>query len=192
MLSKSKLNLLMAFSLISLVSVGFSSWNISFTNEMIVNGSFDVDEVYTNETFVNVDSIESFRYYNTGFLTDDNKISTKGTIAINLTVDVNKCKEEMGNISSVNVELILKYANRLNQSYDIFNHISVRASDNYSVSDSYSSSTWTHTTYATIPTLSDSDISFTVYYDFEIDANEFKESTFAFLQSNAFSLIVMV
>ena len=116
MLSKSKLNLLMAFSLITLVSVGFSSWNISFTNEMTVNGSFDVDEVYTNETFVNVDSIESFRYYNTGFLTDDNKISTKGTIAINLTVDVNKCKEEMGNISSVNVELILKYANRLNPS----------------------------------------------------------------------------
>ena len=128
MLSKSKLNLLMAFSLMTLVSVGFSSWNISFTNEMTVNGSFDVDEVYTNETFVNVDSIDSFRYYNTGFLTSDN----------------------------------------------------------------YSSSTWTHTTYATIPTLSDSDISFTVYYDFEIDSNEFKESTFDFLQSNAFSLIVMV
>ena len=192
MLSKSKLNLLMAFSLIALVSVGFSSWNISFTNEMTVNGSFDVDEVYTNETFVNVDSIDSFRYYNTGFLTSDNKISTKGTIAINLTLDVDKCKEEMGNVSSVDVELILKYANRLNLSYDIFKNVSVRVSDNYSSNNNYSSSTWTHTTYATIPTLSDNDVSFTVYYDFEIDYNEFKESTFDFLQSNAFSLIVMI
>lgn len=199
MLTKGRLNLIAVFSLITLVSVGFSSFSITNSQAKEVFGGFGVDEVISNDQFVKVTNTSCFRYYNTGFLSDDeetyNEIVDTGYITIDMTIDAVEVRKLYGHVDSLVVDLLLRYSDSIHYGdYAIFDNCTI-TSNGYTVETNYTPSSPTRhnakVEVTGLATCGDS-LSFSVVYAFTISEEEFTSKTYSFLKGNDFTLIANV
>lgn len=96
MSKKPKIIVAMFFMYVSLICVGFASWTISNGSAAnpSIDGSIVVDNVInTSDVLVMTDKTRMFDYYNSGFVESDGTITLKGSIYLEYTLEINKCKE---------------------------------------------------------------------------------------------------
>lgn len=129
MLSKSKMNILLALCLISITSIGFSSWVIvQDSNPLHIQGNIDVDNVINSKDYVYLDTskgdnesgITCFNYTDTGYLNESDTITDTGYIDAYFIIDLEKCKTLFTEYNSIDVLLTLKYANNNPTTFNIF------------------------------------------------------------------------
>lgn len=95
MSKKPKILAAMLFMYVSLICVGFASWTISngsATNPSIY-GSIVVDNVINTSDVLVMASNKMFDYYNSGFVESDGTITLKGSIYLEYTLAIDKCKD---------------------------------------------------------------------------------------------------
>lgn len=118
MLSKFKINLILVLCMLSLISIGFSSWNITL-DAINVDANISVDNVVNSEDYIYLDttkgdnntSISCFKYKNNGYLDNNGEISNTGYINAYFIIDLNKCKLLFSKSNSIYLSITLKYAN---------------------------------------------------------------------------------
>lgn len=121
-LSNKKINLILGLCLVSLISIGFSSWTIG-EGGLIDNpsGGIIVDDVEYYADYIRLkDDIEVFKYYNNGFLHDSYFVGDEGHIIAKYEMNISNCKNKFAGNSTLEVELSLKYSNDVNTSFNIF------------------------------------------------------------------------
>lgn len=138
MISKMKINLILSLCLISLISIGFSSWFISEDGSLphFTEGSFETDTVIYSKEYIYLDNskgdldsnniptgIKCFKYSEDGYLDENDIPISEGYVNAYFVIDINKCKSIFFN-NNVNVNLILKYANNNNTQLNIFKNYS--------------------------------------------------------------------
>ena len=118
MLSKFKINLIFLLCMLSLVSIGFSSWSITL-DAINVDANISVDNVVNSEDYIYLDTtkgdnntgISCFKYKNNGYLDNNGEISNTGYINAYFIIDLNKCKLLFSKSNSIYLSITLKYAN---------------------------------------------------------------------------------
>ena len=118
MLSKFKINLILVLCMLSLISIGFSSWNITL-DAINVDANISVDNVVNSEDYIYLDTtkgdnntgISCFKYKNNGYLDNNGEISNTGYINAYFIIDLNKCKLLFSKSNSIYLSITLKYAN---------------------------------------------------------------------------------
>ncbi len=119
MFTKFKVYLCMILCMISLVSVGFSSWTIYGLDEEEIELSINSDNVINSKDYVYLDTtkgennsgIDCFKYYEYGYLDKDGYLSNYGYITTFYKLDLKKCKELFGSDNdSIEINLKLHYA----------------------------------------------------------------------------------
>ena len=79
---------------ICIFSIGFSSWTICMGDTITAQGNFLAEDVFLSNEFIyiNNQSNVSLKYYETGFIDENNNITTKGSMSVDYCIDVTKCK----------------------------------------------------------------------------------------------------
>ena len=127
MLSKLKINIIVLLCILSLISVGFSSWSITI-DDRYIDGNISTDNVINSEDYIYLDTtkgdnntgISCFKYKKEGYLGSDNNITDKGYIDAYFIIDLNKCKTLFANSNALDLTIILKYAENNPTSLNIF------------------------------------------------------------------------
>ena len=137
MISKTKINFILCLCLISLISVGFSSWYISKDDFITsIEGSFETDKIIYSKEYIYLDhskgdldnnniptGIQCFKYSENGYLDENNVPINEGYVNAYFIIDINKCKSIFSS-NNINVTLTLKYANNNNTKLNIFKNYS--------------------------------------------------------------------
>ena len=114
MLSKFKINLILVLCMLSLISIGFSSWNITL-DAINVDANISVDNVVNSEDYIYLDTTKGdnscFKYKNNGYLDNNGEISNTGYVNAYFIIDLNKCKLLFSKSNSIYLSITLKYAN---------------------------------------------------------------------------------
>ena len=117
MISKMKINLILSLCLISLISIGFSSWYISEDDNGIY-GSLDVDnvgEIDLNESIYYINGSEDgFDYY----IFDNKYYFTKTSYSIKIKINPKNIEQKLSNYGMLFVTFGISYTTTLD--YDIF------------------------------------------------------------------------
>lgn len=143
MFTKTKIYICMFLCLISLVSVGFSSWTITGLEEESFDVSITADKVINSKEYVYLDTtkgennsgIDCFKYYEYGYWSEDGTHATDtGYIKTYYVLDLKKCYELFGsNYSSVNVVINLQYAEDVNTDLNLFKY-QIKSSGSHDIS----------------------------------------------------------
>lgn len=100
--------LLMILMSISMFSIGFASWTIvNPLDEASSAGTFESDDVIRFDDYITYSDVELLKYNKDGFVGDNPYVST---IKSTITVDIIKCKEVFGDLSTIQIKVNLKYA----------------------------------------------------------------------------------
>ena len=110
------------FALVSLVCIGFSTWNI--TNQVVESqslaGSIKADNVINSSEYINFDTsadadttkdgMEVFDYCADGFIVE-NTISKTATLKAHFKIDLTHCKETFSDYASLQAVITLRGTN---------------------------------------------------------------------------------
>ena len=85
---KSKITMLAIIMYLSLICVGFASWSISVEPGDSQTGSNQIvtQPVVNTSDAITVNSTQSFRYFNNGFISNENSLVYSATIEVNITI----------------------------------------------------------------------------------------------------------
>lgn len=115
MVSKSKISFILFLCIISLISVGFSSWVIIAPDEpAYASGGIIADDEFIDgdgdNLYVSLDEENTmpFRYNENGFVNEDGYNVMSGTMTINLLIDFTKFKEA-NTASSMKLNIVLSH-----------------------------------------------------------------------------------
>ena len=112
---------------LSLISVGFASWNI--TSEPVVDSTqtnITTDIVINSSEYVYLDTtkgengITCFNYCSTGYINSGNIVVDTGYINTYYTIDQKKCADIFYNYNSIKITIKLKYDASTPSNTDIF------------------------------------------------------------------------
>lgn len=140
MFTKTKIYICMFLCLISLVSVGFSSWTITGLEEESFDVSITADKVINSKEYVYLDTtkgenssgIDCFKYYEYGYLDSDGYISNYGYITTYYKLDLKKCYDLLGSDSdSLEINLKLQYVDDVTVGTDGINLFETSSSNQY-------------------------------------------------------------
>ena len=199
MKSKFKLVIMTLFGMLSLFSIGFASWVL--TKPIGDNiGSIDtiVYETHDNAKYIQIEDIDVFDYYNTGFVeyNDSNKVTIThdGKITVTFTLNLSNYIADFGN-TGMTIELLLKHAST-NKDLDVFANsspftISSTVSDELVATSNSSISTQGCLTTIDLSVLPESNsVTFTVTYDLHFEGThaEFKSQVFEKLKNVRFAI----
>ena len=87
MISKKIVSLLMLLSTFAIISIGFSSWTITQQGILAIEEEIIIDNMASSTALVN-NSYSDLRYYDTGFINDDNQIVNQGVISLDYTLNL--------------------------------------------------------------------------------------------------------
>lgn len=128
--SKTIITLITILSLLSLVSIGFASWTIAYSDvDNYFDGSVTVDKVVNSLDFIEIDNekfsdgISPFKYYEYGFLDDDNFVTNVGVLKVYFKLNIQNIINNYGDYNSV-VELTIKLKYNCDLNYDIIKNMS--------------------------------------------------------------------
>ena len=119
MFTKFKVYLCIILCMISLVSVGFSSWTITGLEEESFDVSITADKVINSKEYVYLDTtkgennsgIDCFKYYEYGYLDSEGYLSNYGYISTYYKLDLKKCYDLLSSDSdSIEINLKLQYS----------------------------------------------------------------------------------
>lgn len=118
MLSKFKINLIFLLCMLSLVSIGFSSWSITL-DAINVDANISVDNVVNSEDYIYLDTTKGdnntgiccFKYKNNGYLDNSGEIANTGYVEAYFIMDLDRCKLLFSQSNSMYLSITLKYAN---------------------------------------------------------------------------------
>ena len=118
MLSKFKINLIFLLCMLSLVSIGFSSWSITL-DAINVDANISVDNVVNSEDYIYLDTTKGynntgiccFKYKNNGYLDNNGEITNTGYVEAYFIMDLDRCKLLFSQSNSMYLSITLKYAN---------------------------------------------------------------------------------
>jgi hypothetical protein len=123
-MKKRTVNLLTFLMMLSLCSVGFSSWIIAPGNEdFTIDENIVTDPAIDASSFVPVSSIKHFSYSDRGFVNSaDQKVaSSTGTIIVNYTIKLDMFNDIYPDEESLKFKIVLKYADSINhKNFNIF------------------------------------------------------------------------
>ena len=131
MFTKFKVYLCIVLCMISLVSVGFSSWTIAGLEEEKTEGVITTDKVINSKEYVYLDTskgennsgIDCFKFYEYGYLNGDGYLTDTGTITTYYVLDLKKCAELLRNENdSIELTLKLQYANNITTNLNLFQY----------------------------------------------------------------------
>lgn len=122
MFTKFKIYLYIILCMISLVSVGFSSWTIYGLDEELVEQTITTDNVINSKDYITCTSIESFDYSQYGYLDKNGRITSEGNIVVKYSINLKKCKELFSENSLVMI-LRLQYSDNFRTNLNLFNEI---------------------------------------------------------------------
>ena len=140
MISKKIVSLLMLLSTFAIISIGFSSWTITQQGILAIEEEIIIDNMASSTALVN-NSYSDLRYYDTGFINDDNQIVNQGVISLDYTLNLEECVNDFSNFNSVAVNITLKYSdsntdfNLINNYLSIDNGYVITTSNDYLVDD---------------------------------------------------------
>lgn len=97
--------------LLSLVCIGFSSWNIVYDRSDYVNGNIDVDEIIDGTKYISCTEFTLFDFFKTGFVNSDGIISYTANINSKFNINLEECREEFTNSTSLEVIIDLSRSN---------------------------------------------------------------------------------
>lgn len=147
MFTKFKVYLCMILFMISLVSVGFSSWTIHGLNSEEIMQTIEADNVINSKDYVYLDTtkgennsgIDCFKYYEYGYWSEDGNYATDtGYIKTHYVLDLKKCYELFASdFSSVKVVINLQYADDVNTDLNLFKY-QIKSSGSHDISVSCS------------------------------------------------------
>lgn len=133
MLTRGKVLLLTILCLLSLVSIGFASWTITESDEEIVYGSMQTDNVINSAEFVQLNrelgetenpGIKCFDYQESGYLSEDGTyVTDTGYIYIYFVLDLEKCYNLFSSdYNSIDITLNLRYASSVTTDLNLFKY----------------------------------------------------------------------
>ena len=122
MLKQYKTMIILTLCMLTLVSVGFSSWIVTTPSATIdADGYLEADSIIDNNDFVGKPTVTAFKYNDVGFLTDDNILTNKGEIKIDYNINLTNCRSFFTeSYDSLSFDVALKYANGFTSTYNIF------------------------------------------------------------------------
>ena len=106
-------SILIILAFLSIISVGFASWVTINDSDITIKGSIVVDNVLDSNNYITCDKMKIFKYFKTGFVSDDNKIVETGSISFDLVINNKTCKEKFKNEQNLEISLQLE-SNNLN------------------------------------------------------------------------------
>lgn len=111
MSKKPKILAAMLFMYVSLICVGFASWTISNGSAAnpSIDGSIVVDNVINTSDVLVMTKNSMFDYYNSGFVESDGTITLTGSIYLEYTLDINKCKDVFNEDNNLVIYVDLKH-----------------------------------------------------------------------------------
>ena len=132
---KAKMSLLVFLTSLSIVSIGFSSWSITAETTAEINGNIEVDNVSDSKEFIKLDTtkgdmidpsknlhsgIDTIDYCQTSFINSNGMVDDTGEIKNYYIIDQAKCKNLFVGCDSLKVTLTIKYIDKINPTYNIF------------------------------------------------------------------------
>lgn len=123
---------------LSIMSVGFASWVTANDSPISsIEGSIQVDDVIESNEYITNVSPTKLKFYKTGFVTNEGSISQTGTMSIELTIDIKKCKETFKDVTSLNLYFTTTYSD---DSFNFFNDptnlpVTIKVSDDSLISN---------------------------------------------------------
>ena len=200
---KTKMSLLLFLTSVSIVSIGFSSWSITAETTAEINGNIKVDNVisledciyFNTEYGTNKMGIDLLRYYDSGFIDKDNYIVNNATMTAYYTVDLMKCKDLFTPLTTMVVDISLKYSDVETQCKLINNYLS---SSTVTCNIAHTVGTKTNNngvyniplTFTDVLNTYDANDSSTRYFNFSISyefvytGNDFKNDIYQYLYTN--------
>lgn len=133
MVSKSKISFILFLCIISLISVGFSSWVITVPAEPgIVSGAVDADDEFIDngkDLFISLDDdYEIFNYGKNGFVDANGHDVRTGKISLNFTIDLDEYSK-VNSKNSLTIDVKLSHNDcGVNLFKDSYGYISVKHS----------------------------------------------------------------
>lgn len=100
---KFKLSLLSILACISLMSVGFSSWNLIADTEEEINGEIYVDSFETREYISDINIVKPFKYTMDGFAFNDGN-----EMMVEVPVDIIDCVEKL-DPEIIKLKIVIEY-----------------------------------------------------------------------------------
>lgn len=135
MLSKSKMNILLALCLISITSIGFSSWVIvQDSNPLHIQGNIDVDNVINSSDYIKLKNAPScFNYGERGFVDIDGNYVKNANMMVTYQIDIEKCKLLFSNIDNVYINISLKHSTQCTfpEGKGLFDSYTISNTDEY-------------------------------------------------------------
>lgn len=126
---KTKILFLQILMIITLISYGFASWEItsggtSISNELIADSIVDSTKIIqVDKSVENTDNgIKTIKYYDNGFMNSDGTISLSTTIEVNYYLNITNCKNQfnISEYSGISIQIELGYSSGVTSSYNIF------------------------------------------------------------------------
>lgn len=164
---KSKITMFAIIMYISLVCVGFASWTFSISTKDIStdNSVISAETIINTSDEITLGDVTTFKYFNNGFIDNDNKLSYVTTLEIDLTIDKSSCAEVTAELKINELITGLKF-------------------DNISCTISGSSDTTTYGTKVTIDTTKLSSNEITLVYTLTANKETFIQNIFNPLFNN--------
>lgn len=105
--------ILIILSFMSIISVGFATWvttnDIAATDE--ITGVIEVEDVIKSNDYLQVIP-ESLKYYKTGFVDENGKITNDGKMKVDITLKLDKCKETFASYNDLKISLKVLYSDK--------------------------------------------------------------------------------
>lgn len=94
-----------------MICVGFASWTISYGSAAnpSIDGSIVVDNVINTSDVLVMTSNKMFDYYNSGFVESDGTITLTGSIYLEYTLDIKKCKTVFNDNTNLEIYVDVKH-----------------------------------------------------------------------------------
>ena len=198
MKSKFKVLLIQLLMIVSLVSYGFASWEVS-QSILSVEGEFTADNFNNSTKCIQLDSsiqntdngIKTLKYYETGFVDPNGVVSLIGTIEVNYILNINNIKDQFNvneyNYITINIDLqctsnveLNLFETNTNQKFTCTSTLSYTNQEIVvSNNECYSSYLYDY------KTISNNQVKFKVIYNFEILNDTFYQTVFNMLEEES-------
>ena len=92
---------------ICMVSVGFASWTFVSGDSITASGNIKAEDVISNNEYIKLTNQTTLKYYKSGFVTEENKISLTGSIDVEYTINLTYCNSLYSDFDSLKVIMYL-------------------------------------------------------------------------------------
>ena len=172
--------LLTILMITSVISIGFSSWNIvSGVEHETLSGNITSDKITNFNEYITISNISSLKYNKDGFL-GDNKL--KSSIKSKIQIDIYNVLLTFGVLDKLQIVIDLKYIDGVPSDMNIFDYVTAECRQNdILITNVSSESNKDIQEYVTTITLNsfDSYSKDSKYYEFDLEyIIEFSDSSF--------------